>query len=66
MSFIEAALQANRELFQLLHVKGLEESHYQSFAVGAGGDLSSGIDLVAEKRRSGGNDHRNCKNDGKR
>jgi myo-inositol-1(or 4)-monophosphatase len=49
VSFIEAVLQANRELFQLLHVKGLEESHYQSFAVGAGGDLSSGIDLVAEK-----------------
>jgi len=49
VSFIESALQANRELFQLLHVKGLEESHYQSFAIGAGGDLSSGIDLVAEK-----------------
>ena len=49
MSFIEATLHANRELFHLLHVKGLEESHYQSFAVGAGGDHSCGIDLEAEQ-----------------
>ena len=49
MTFVEAALMANREVFALLHVKGLGDSHHQSFAVGAGGDLSSGIDLEAEQ-----------------
>ena len=49
MSFIEAALAANREIFQLLHIKGLSASQHQSFDIGAGGDRSAGIDLEAEK-----------------
>ena len=49
MSFIEAALRANRELSELLHIKGLDVSHHQSFEVGAGGDRSAGIDLEAEQ-----------------
>ena len=49
MNFVEAALYANEELYALLHVKGLEASHHHSFAVGAGGDVSAGIDLIAEQ-----------------
>ncbi|WP_263831921.1 inositol monophosphatase family protein [Sulfurospirillum oryzae] len=49
MSFIEAALRANLEVSELLHVKGLDESAHQSFDIGAGGDRSSGIDLEAEQ-----------------
>ena len=49
VSFIEAALRANRELSELLHIKGLDVSHHQSFEVGAGGDRSAGIDLEAEQ-----------------
>jgi len=49
VSFIEAALCANKELMDLLHVKGLSASQHQSFDIGAGGDRSSGIDLEAEQ-----------------
>lgn len=49
VSFIEAALRANLEIFELLHVKGLEDSHHHSFDIGAGGDHSAGIDLEAEQ-----------------
>ena len=46
MEFIEAVLQANREI--ALHVKHLTKEAYASHQRGAGGDISSGIDLVAE------------------
>ena len=49
MSFIEAALRANLEVSNLLHVKGLSASQHQSFDIGAGGDRSAGIDLEAEQ-----------------
>ena len=49
MAFIEAVLNANKELFHALHVKGLIDKDYQPFEVGAGGDISSGIDLLAEE-----------------
>lgn len=49
MSFLNAALSANEELFELLHVKGLDASHHHLFAIGAGGDVSAGIDLEAEQ-----------------
>ncbi|AFL67896.1 inositol monophosphatase family protein [Sulfurospirillum barnesii] len=49
MNFIEASLCANEELYTLLHVKGLVQEHHLAFDVGAGGDVSVGIDLVAEK-----------------
>jgi myo-inositol-1(or 4)-monophosphatase len=49
VSFLNAALSANEALFELLHVKGLKASHHHSFAVGAGGDVSVGIDLEAEQ-----------------
>ncbi len=48
MTFQEAAICANQELFHLLHVKRLVSEDYQPFEVGAGGDISSGIDLKAE------------------
>ena len=48
-AFIKAVLQANKEIYECLHVKGLEEEDYHSFCIGAGGDRSSGIDLKAEK-----------------
>jgi len=49
VNFIEAALAANQELMELLHIKGLSEAQHQSFDIGAGGDRSSGIDLEAEQ-----------------
>ena len=49
MDFIEAVKEANKTIFSLLQSEGLSAYHHQSFAVGAGGDISSGIDLVAEK-----------------
>ena len=49
MSFIHAALKANEALMELLHVKGLDVLHHQSFDIGAGGDRSAGIDLEAEQ-----------------
>jgi len=49
VNFLEAAIKANEELYALLHVKGLEESHHHSFSVGAGGDVSAGIDLISEQ-----------------
>lgn len=49
VNFITAALCANEELYELLHVKGLDASHHHSFAIGAGGDVSAGIDLEAEQ-----------------
>lgn len=49
VSFLNTAINANEELFELLHVKGLNASHHHLFAVGAGGDVSAGIDLEAEQ-----------------
>ncbi|MDD2384041.1 MAG: inositol monophosphatase [Sulfurospirillaceae bacterium] len=49
MDFLEAVRAANKTIFLLLQSEGLNEYHHQSFAVGAGGDKSSGIDLAAEK-----------------
>ena len=49
MSFLDAAIKANEALYELLHVKGLDASHHTSFALGAGGDVSAGIDLLAEQ-----------------
>lgn len=49
MEFIDATLHANEEIYQLLHVKGLDDKDHHSFHVGAGGDISSGIDLEAER-----------------
>ncbi len=46
MEFLEAVLHANSEIS--LHVKRLKTADYQSHQRGAGGDISSGIDLVAE------------------
>ncbi len=48
MTFIQAAMQANQELFNYLQIQGLGAKDYQSFSLGAGGDISSGIDLEAE------------------
>lgn len=48
MAFLEAVLNANIELFERLHVKGLVACDHHSFAVGAGGDKSAAIDLEAE------------------
>lgn len=49
MDFIAAVLKANEEIYHHLHVKGLEAKDHHSFHVGAGGDISSGIDLEAER-----------------
>jgi len=46
---MDATLRANEEIYQLLHVKGLDDTDHHSFHVGAGGDISAGIDLEAEK-----------------
>lgn len=49
MDFLEAALYVNALLYQRLSTKGLEEKDHQSFQQGAGGDISSAIDLEAEQ-----------------
>ena len=49
MNFIEATIKANQEIFVYLQKQGLSAHDYQSFSLGAGGDISSGIDLEAEK-----------------
>lgn len=49
MNFVEAVKEANKKIYTLLQSGGLSDYHRQSFAVGAGGDRSSGIDLEAEK-----------------
>lgn len=49
MNFIEAVKEANKTIYLVLQSEGLSEYHHQSFAEGAGGDKSSGIDFVAEK-----------------
>ena len=48
MSFIQAVIAANKEIHTLLQ-EGLDESHHLSFSRGAGGDISVGIDLLAER-----------------
>ncbi len=49
MTFIKAVINANQEVFSYLKNEGLMAKDYQSFDLGAGGDISSGIDLEAEK-----------------
>lgn len=49
MRFIDAAIKANERIWQRLHVEGLRGEDHEAFQRGAGGDLSSLIDLEAEK-----------------
>lgn len=49
MDFVDAVWASNLKIYTLLQSEGLSEHHHQSFSMGAGGDKSSGIDLVAEK-----------------
>jgi len=46
--FIEAVICANKEIIKLLE-NGSDENFYQSVSLGAGGDISSKIDLLAEE-----------------
>ncbi len=46
--FLKTALKANREVFEAINLID-KESMYQKHTKGAGGDISSGFDLVAEK-----------------
>lgn len=48
MDFIEAAIAANQEIFKIIRA-GLKSSHCEYHGQGAGGDRSSGIDLLAEE-----------------
>lgn len=47
-TFLEATISANREILELLKNDSGENFH-QSFSIGAGGDLSTKIDLLAEE-----------------
>lgn len=46
--FTDAVINANIELFELIHRK-LEDNYFIHTDIGAGGDRSSGIDLIAEE-----------------
>ena len=46
--FIEPVICANKEIIKLLE-NGSDENFYQSVSLGAGGDISSKIDLLAEE-----------------
>ncbi|SFV60161.1 Inositol-1-monophosphatase [hydrothermal vent metagenome] len=46
-SFLLSCIKANEEIYQKLK-DGYEESYYDMSSVGAGGDVSSGLDLWAE------------------
>jgi myo-inositol-1(or 4)-monophosphatase len=46
--FIESVICANKEIIELLE-NGSDENFYQSCSLGAGGDISSKIDLLAEE-----------------
>lgn len=46
MDFIQAATQANEEIFDLIHSHA--PSLYEKHTIGAGGDRSTGVDLQAE------------------
>ncbi|MDD3323764.1 MAG: inositol monophosphatase [Sulfurospirillaceae bacterium] len=48
MNFINAVISANKEIYLLLRANGLQEEFYRSFCKGAGGDISVGIDIMAE------------------
>jgi len=45
---VRAALKANKELYQTIQ-SGFNETLCEKFDVGAGGDVSSGIDILAEE-----------------
>ncbi len=46
--FINSAIAANKELYKLIN-SDAKSSFYEHFSKGAGGDVSSGIDLAAEE-----------------
>ena len=48
MDFINAAIRANQELSRFVN-NGLKNEMFEHFGIGAGGDKSSKIDLVAEE-----------------
>ncbi|HHH37509.1 MAG TPA: inositol monophosphatase, partial [Epsilonproteobacteria bacterium] len=45
--FLAAVIQANEEIARKLET-GYDKSHFEKSSVGAGGDISSGLDLMAE------------------
>jgi myo-inositol-1(or 4)-monophosphatase len=47
MTFLEACIKANQEIYTLLH-HHFDPSWYEKTTVGAGGDVSSRLDLLAE------------------
>jgi len=47
-SFFQAVITANKEIIELLE-NGSSEEFHQSISLGAGGDISSKIDLLAEE-----------------
>jgi myo-inositol-1(or 4)-monophosphatase len=49
VSFIEAALHVNTLLYRRVHDEGLKKEDYRSLSLGAGGDISSAIDVEAER-----------------
>lgn len=48
MSFIDSAQKANAEIFDLIKNRALRASYFEKGEIGAGGDKSAGIDLIAE------------------
>ena len=47
-SFLAASIRANEEIAQIIE-EGYSEAYFEKGSVGAGGDISSGVDLLAEE-----------------
>ncbi len=48
INFLSQVIKANQKIYKILQ-KGMKKSYFKKFEVGAGGDVSSKIDLIAEE-----------------
>jgi len=48
MKFIKQTIRANQKIYKILQ-KGMKESYFKEYEIGAGGDRSAKIDLLAEE-----------------
>ena len=48
MKFIKQVIKANKKIYEILQ-RGMKKSYFKEFDVGAGGDISTKIDLMAEE-----------------
>ena len=46
--FIKASLEAIKELYHIVEESSADKDLYKKYSIGHGGDISYGIDLIAE------------------